>query len=87
MLRITILPAEKHVYIEGVCRAVDCAGISDSAAPALTVHAVQWNGAAGWIEYANDPFDPVSHVQNRAIEDISQFQRFVDAWHAASPAG
>jgi hypothetical protein len=87
MQRITILPPENHVYIDGVSRTVDCAGISDSAAPSLTVHAVQWNGTKGWIEYVNDPFDATTHVANRRITDISQFQRFVGAWHAANPVG
>ena len=87
MTRITILPPENHVYIDGACRSVDCTGISDSDAPSLMVHAVQWNGAKGWIEYVNDHFEPSAHVPNRPISDISQFQKFVDAWNAANSVG
>jgi hypothetical protein len=85
MPRVTILVPENHVYIDGVSRTVDCAGIADSEAPGVSVHAVHWNGATGWIEYVNDPFDTVHHVHNRRIADISQFQKFVDAGNAATP--
>lgn len=87
MQTVTILPSENHVYVNGVSRAVNCAGISDSAAPGLTVHAVQWNGVKGWIEYVNDHFEPSAHATNRPITDISQFQKFVDAWNAANSVG
>jgi len=86
MQRITILPPENHVYIDGVCRSVDCAGIADVEAPDLAVHAVQWNGVKGWIEYVNDPFDTNNRTPNRPIADISQFQKFVDAWKAPDAA-
>jgi hypothetical protein len=40
----------------------------------------------GWIEYVNDPFDTASHIPNRRITDLKQFQKYVDGWtppHAA----
>lgn len=80
---ITIIPAENAVYIDRDPVPIDCSDLVDEAQPELRVHAVQWNGKVGWIEYENDPFDNKNFVPNRDITDIEQFQKYVDQWPAA----
>jgi hypothetical protein len=74
-MKLTIIPSDNMVYVDGTALPVDCASVADSQAPAAEVHAVQWNGTAGWIEYAGDDRPP-----NRTIAEITQFQPLIDAW-------
>jgi hypothetical protein len=74
-MKLTIIPSDNMVHIDGTALPVDCAAVADSQAPGAEVHAVQWNGTAGWIEYGGDDRPP-----NRTITDIAQFQSVVDAW-------
>jgi hypothetical protein len=74
-VKLTIIPSDNMVYIDGTALRVDCSSVADSGAPGVAVHAVQWNGSTGWIEYVGDDRPP-----NRTITDIAQFQSVVDAW-------
>ena len=86
MTIVSIHAAAGHVYKDGVHCHVDCSGIRDGENPSLKVHAVHWNGSAGWIEYVNDLFDTTNHAPNRPIKDVAQFQNFIDAWKAPNAA-
>ncbi len=50
-MRVTIIPCDHMVYVDGTALSVDCSAVADNAAPGAAVHAVQWNGSTGWIEY------------------------------------
>jgi len=73
MARITIIPDDGNVIVDGEARTVSMAGIDP------TIHAVQWFDTAGEIEFN----DGKPHEQ---IDDISPFQGFVQRWNnAATP--
>jgi hypothetical protein len=80
MPHVTIIPSDHCVYIDREAMQVDCSDVVDEERPELRVHAVQWNGKVGWIEYENDPFDDKNYVPNREIRDVAQFQKFIDQW-------
>lgn len=72
MARITIVPSDNHVVIDGVARKINMAGIDS------TIHAVQWFSTKGEIEY-NDG------KPHKKITSINPFQAFIDRWTAAAP--
>lgn len=72
-MRITIIPSDGVVGINGEFRA-----IPSLAQNFPTIHAVQWSGSEGHIEF-NDG------SPNESVTDIAQFQSAVDAWNALTP--
>lgn len=80
MNRYTIVVDDKFVSVDGV-------GYNDvviSLDP--SIHAVQWYGNYGEIEYGS-VFDPVTKAitkpQNEVFEDASLFQAALDAWRVS----
>ena len=72
MAKITIIADDGVVGVDGVFRSVDLTGLDPD------IHAVQWDGAAGEIEY-RDGRPP------EVMNDLASFQSFVDLWTAAAP--
>lgn len=72
MATVTIIADDGVVGVDGVFRSVDLGGLDPD------IHAVQWDGAVGEIEY-RDGRPPA------AISDFASFQPFVDLWTAAAP--
>ncbi len=72
MARVTIIPDDNTVLVDGEAREISMAGIDP------TIHAVQWFDTAGEIEY-NDG------KRHKKIFSISPFQVFIDRWTAAGP--
>ena len=71
-MRVTIIADDGKVGVDGVFRAVDLSTLD------ANIHAVQWDGAAGEIEFKD-------RSPEQRIADISPFQPFIDAWNAAAP--
>jgi hypothetical protein len=74
MARITIIPPDNTVYVDGVARLVDCSSLPAG------INAIQWIGNSGWVEYVNDglgEFRP-----NTKFNDLTPYQGVVDLWHA-----
>lgn len=71
-MRVTIIPVDSFVGVDGEFRSVDLGTIDPN------IHAVQWDGTKGEIEF-ND------RSANRVIDTLEPYQRFVDAWVAAAP--
>jgi len=74
MSRITIVPDDGNVLVDGEAREIDMTGIDPA------IHAVQWFDTAGEIEYTE-----ADGRRNEQITDISPFQSFIDLWAAAAP--
>ena len=72
MPKVTIVKSDNKVIVDGVDRTVDCSG------QAANLHAVQWDGSAGEVEY-NDG------TPNAIIDSISTYQSLIDAHTAAAP--
>jgi hypothetical protein len=74
MTTVTIIVPDNIVLVGGKPHTVDC-----STLVAENIHAVQWDGSAGWVEYAmvNGEKTP-----NAAITGISPYQSYIDAWTA-----
>jgi hypothetical protein len=77
MTRLTIVPSDKLVMIDGEGREVDCSGFYSLNG----VHAVQWDGTKGHIEYLPDQFG--TYRSNEQIFSIAPFQEVIGAWYAA----
>lgn len=73
-MRLTIIRDDNVVIVDGRALSVDLSGLPDN------LHAVQWDGLAGHVEY-NDG------TANEKLEDIASWQSVVDAWEAARQAG
>ena len=74
MSRITIVPSDNNVLVDGETRIVDMTGIDPA------IHAVQWFDTEGEIEYTR-----ADGRRNEQINSISRFQVFIDRWTAAEP--
>ena len=72
MARITIVPADNIVHVDGEARNISMAGIDP------TIHAVQWFGDVGEVEFN----DGSPHT---TIINLAPFQTFIDRWTAAAP--
>lgn len=62
-MRLTIIPTDSAVYIDGVCKMpLDLSGCGIP----LDIHALQWFGEKGWLEFTDDgdPFTPRPPNQN-----------------------
>lgn len=79
MSRVTIIVEDGFVSVDGV----GYSGLDLSSVPS-DVHAVQFNGDSGWVEYElrSDGTLP----DNKPITNLSDFQGALDAWQAAYDA-
>ena len=71
-MRVTIIADDGKVGVDRVFRTVDLAALDPN------IHAIQWDGAKGHVEYKDRSPETV-------LTDISPYQSFVDAWAAAAP--
>ena len=71
-MRVTIIADDGKVGVDGVFRGVDLSSLD------ANIHAVQWDGALGNIEFKD-------RSPEQRIADISAFQSFIDAWTSAAP--
>lgn len=69
-MRVSIIVDDNAVIIGGKMHIVDCSAF-------LTIHAVQWFGQNGEVEF-KPTFE--GRPPNQSITDISQFQPLIDAW-------
>jgi len=74
-MRVAIIADDSHVYVEGHALVVDLTGLDDE------IHAVQWYGTVGDIEYKHDHIADTKK-QNERITDFAPYQVFVDRWMA-----
>ena len=72
MAKVTIVKDDNIVSVDDVVRIVDCSG------QASNLHAVQWDGSTGHVEY-NDG------TVNATIDSISAYQSLIDGHTAAAP--
>ena len=81
MARITIIPSDSFVAVDGVSRpaALDLSGCGIPA----DVHALQWYDTRGWVEFNddNDPFTP--KVPNQDITELPVWANACVAVHNA----
>lgn len=71
-MRLTIIADDGVVGVERDFREVDLSDLDSD------IHAVQWYGSEGQVEYRDDR-------PNLLITDMSKFQKFVGRWNAAAP--
>jgi hypothetical protein len=72
-MRVTIVPIDSKVVVEGQLEIVDCSSIAEN------IHAVQWYGTVGEVEFKHDYIENTRKPNDR-ITDFSPYQKFVDAW-------
>lgn len=80
---VTIVRDDNVVIVDREAHTVDCSSL-----PA-DFHALQWDGQRGEIEYRAlrcEHCGVRSKKGNEIISDLSQYQLYVDAWHAAKAA-
>lgn len=72
MARITIVPSDDTVIVDGEARQINMTGIDP------TIHAVQWFGDDGEVEF-NDG------TPHRTIVNLAPYQVFITRWTDAAP--
>lgn len=73
MARITIIPSDTYCSIDSVgYKDVDMSSINSN------IHAVQWFGDNGWVEFNETP---QGKLENKPITDIEQFKFVLDSWN------
>lgn len=72
-MRVTIIADDSHVYVEEQALVVDLTGLDPE------IHAVQWYGTVGEVEYRHDHIANV-RKPNERITDFAPYQVFVDQW-------
>jgi hypothetical protein len=70
-MRVTVIPADATVYVDGVSRAVQMPPVD------ANWHAIQWYGERGDVE--------VRIGAGFSVEDWSVVAPFAAAWEAAAP--
>jgi hypothetical protein len=74
-MRYTIIPSDSLVSVDGVAKAPVELTIDP------TIHAVQWYGEFGEIEYSSQFVDgAIVKPNNEVFTDAAQFQDALDAW-------
>lgn len=74
-MKVSILRGGNTVVVDGVPETVDCSSL-----PSF-IHAIQWNGIKGEIEY--NPDDNGVQAPNHPIITIEPFQHLIDLWTIA----
>lgn len=72
-MRLTIIPSDNVVFVDGKALTVDCSSLDK------TIHAVQWDGTSGEVEYATIAG---KRKPNAVIKDISAFRSLISAYNA-----
>lgn len=68
-MRISIIREDNAVYVDGIVQIVDCSSLPQE------IHAIQWFGDKGWIEYVH--FDK----PNVNIDSFEQYSEYVEKWN------
>lgn len=71
-MRITIVPEDRTVIVDGIRHTVDCSSIDSS------IHAVQWYEDYGDVEFKiiDGAFSP-----NQQINTMDDYQKVLDLWN------
>lgn len=78
MMRVTIIPTDGYVAVDGIgYLELDLTAIDPS------IHAVQWHGESGWIEYSDTPDGKPANV---FIDTLAEFQPAIEAWRVVNEA-
>lgn len=72
-MRVTIVADDGIVVVEGHGERVDLSSLDED------IHAIQWYGTVGEVEYKHDHVEDV-RKQNERITDLAPYQKFVDMW-------
>lgn len=84
-MRLTIIADDLAVYVDGkACQNLDIVSNLDP-----EIHAIQWDGSRGEIEYRSKTCPDcggVSKKPNETFTDVSVYQPYVDAFNEAVAA-
>lgn len=78
-MKLVIVADDSRICVDGLCfDGLDVSSLDAS------IHAVQWNGQWGEIEYKSVFQDgQVTKTKNQVITDVTPYQWAVDAWNVA----
>jgi hypothetical protein len=76
-MRLTIIPNDNTVLVDGQARSVDCTSISSLAG----IHAVQWDGEDGHEEWQQVKGE---YKPNTPLTSIDKYADVMAAWEAAA---
>ena len=72
MARITVVPSDSLIIIDSqAARPIDFTGLDP------LIHAIQWYGTSGWIEFVGDPVTDTK-PPNEYITSIAPYQTYID---------
>lgn len=73
-MRVSIIVPDNLIAVDGDGYTVDCGNLEG-------IHAIQWYGNSGEIEYVTD-WNTRSKPANKIIDDFSPYAVFLDHWNA-----
>mgnify|MGYP006283115693 CR=1 FL=1 len=79
-MRLTIIPVDDAVYVDGVCRLP--LDLSPCNIPS-DVHALQWDQDSGWIEFNDMPKTPnedISELPEWALACVGVWEAWVSSF-------
>lgn len=81
-MKLVIVADDKRVCVDELCfDGLDMSALDTS------IHAIQWNGEWGEIEYKSVfQNGQITKPQNQIIMDVTPYQWAVDAWNVAKAA-
>ena len=74
-MRVSVVREVGAVVVDGGMMHVDCSELPSY------IHAIQWDGKQGWIEFKPDADG--QHVPNMKIVDLKPYSFLVDRWRLA----
>jgi hypothetical protein len=78
-MRVTIIPDDNTVYVEGQCFLIDCSALREQ-----NIRAVQFYREHGEVEYKSKWLVDEGRYHrepNKLIDSLDEFQGIIDTWH------
>ena len=71
-MQVTVIVDDNTILVNGFAESCDLSGMPDY------IHALQWYGAYGEIEFR--AADDGSRQANKRVEDFEEFKKYIAAW-------
>ena len=75
-MRVTIIPTEHRVNVDGISMSVDCSSLPSD------IHAIQWYETMGWIEYKKTGIKrtAIGSTPHKQITSIDEYHGLLQEW-------
>jgi hypothetical protein len=71
-MQVSVVVDDNMIYVNGFAERCDLSNMPDY------IHALQWYGAWGEIEFRGD--DDGNRLPNKRVSDFNEFKKYISAW-------